>query len=45
MFVSLAVAPFVSGIKACRDPQDLIGNLEGEKKKGGGGTLVAAVSY
>ena len=34
MFVSLAVAPFVAGIKACREPQDLIGNL-GEKKKGG----------
>lgn len=33
MFVSLAVAPFVAGIKACREPQDLIGNL-GEKKKG-----------
>lgn len=32
VFVSLAVAPFVAGIKACREPQDLIGNL-GEKKK------------
>lgn len=33
MFVSLAVVPFMAGIKACREPQDLIGNL-GEKKKG-----------
>lgn len=32
MFVSLAVTPFVAGIKACREPQDLIGNL-GEKQK------------
>lgn len=32
VFVSLAVAPFVAGIKACREPQDLIGNL-GEKKE------------
>lgn len=34
VFVSLAVAPFAAGIKACREPQDLIGNLgEKEKKK------------
>lgn len=32
MFGSLAVAPFVAGIKACREPQDLIGNL-GEKQE------------
>lgn len=32
VFVSLAVVPFMAGIKACREPQDLIGNL-GEKKK------------
>ena len=30
VFVGLAVGPFVAGIKACREPQDLIGNL-GEK--------------
>ena len=38
MFVSLAVTQFVVGIKACRESQDLIGNLgekmkEGKKKK------------
>lgn len=33
VFVSLAVTPFVAGIKACREPQDLIGNLVGKKKK------------
>lgn len=33
MFVSLAVAPFVAGIKACREPPDLIGNLREKKKK------------
>lgn len=51
MFVSLAVAPFMAGIKACREPEDLIGNL-GEKQKGGWGvgigeknTLAAAVLY
>lgn len=39
MFVSLAVTPFVAGIKACREPQDLIGNLAakaGKKRKKGG---------
>lgn len=33
MFVSLAVAQFVAGIKACREPPDLIGNLRERKKK------------
>lgn len=31
MFVSLAVAPFVAGIKACREPQGLIGESWGEE--------------
>lgn len=31
MFVRLAAAPFVAGIKACREPQDLIGNLGGKE--------------
>lgn len=41
VFVRLAAAPFVAGIKACRESQDLIGNLGGkegedreEEKKG-----------
>lgn len=31
VFVRLAAAPFVAGIKACREPQDLIGNLGGKE--------------
>lgn len=31
MFVSLAVAPFVAGIKACREPRGLIGESWGEE--------------
>lgn len=42
VFVSLTVKPFVVGIKACRELQDLIGNL-GEKK--GKKALTAAVLY
>lgn len=47
VFVSLAVAPFVAGIKACREPQDLIGNLgeKKKKKKGKKNTLAAAALY
>ena len=50
MFVSLAVAPFAAGIKACREPQDLIGNLrekktKKKKKEEKKNTLAAAALY
>lgn len=33
LFVSLAVTQFVAGIKACREAQDLIGNLGEVERK------------
>lgn len=33
VFVSLAVAPFAAGIKACGEPPDLIGNLREKRKR------------